>query len=134
VEANIVFFDGMCNFCSSSVNFIIKRDKHSYFHFALLQSTSAELIPHIPSADLPDSIILLEKGKYYFYSTAALRIARRLIFPWNLFYVFIVIPAFLRDPVYRWFASKRYKWFGVKESCFIPEAKDRDRFEILKGE
>jgi len=129
MKENIIFFDGMCNFCSSSVHFIIKRDKNSYFHFASIQSESALLLlENSDSLALPDSIILLEEGKYYYFSTAALRIARKLSFPWNLFYIFIIVPRFLRDPLYKWFASKRYKWFGIRETCFIPDEKDRFRF------
>ena len=133
MKENIIFFDGMCNFCSSSVHFIIKRDKNSYFHFASLQSDSVSLLlENSNSSSLPDSIILFEKGKYYYYSTAALRIASKLSFPWNLFYIFILVPRFLRDPLYKWFASRRYKWFGKRESCFIPDEKDKCRFEIIE--
>jgi len=133
MQKNIVFFDGMCNFCSSSVNFIIKRDKNCYFHFASIQSAPASLLLiNSNSSTLPDSIILLEKGKCHYYSSAALRIARKLRFPWNLFYGFIIIPRFIRDPLYRWFASKRYKWFGKKDICYIPNEKDRSRFIIDK--
>jgi predicted DCC family thiol-disulfide oxidoreductase YuxK len=129
MKENVVFFDGMCNFCSSSVNFIIKRDKNFYFHFASLQNIPASLLPvNSESSSLPDSIILLEKGKYYYFSTAALRISRKLRLPWNLLYIFIIVPKFLRDPVYRWVASKRYKWFGKKEMCFVPDEKDLSRF------
>ncbi len=104
---------------------------HFYFHFATLQNIPASLLPvNSDSSELPDSIILLEKGEYYYFSTAALRIARKLSFPWNLFYVLIIIPPFLRNPVYKWFASKRYKWFGIRETCFIPDEKYKARFEI----
>jgi predicted DCC family thiol-disulfide oxidoreductase YuxK len=130
---NIVFFDGFCNFCSSTANFIIKRDRKSYFHFSALQSETASVL--LQNTEHPvnlESIVLFEKGKYYFYSTAALRIACKLSFPWNLFYVFILIPPFLRDPAYKWFASKRYKWFGRREVCFVPDDKDKARFEITK--
>ena len=129
MKERIIFFDGMCNFCSSSVHFIIKRDKHFYFHFASLQNGPASLrLVNSDFSALPDSIILLEKGEYFYFSTAALRIARKLSLPWNLFYAFIIIPRFCRDPLYKLFASKRYKWFGKREICFIPDEKDRSRF------
>jgi predicted DCC family thiol-disulfide oxidoreductase YuxK len=129
MKENIVFFDGMCNFCSSSVHFIIKRDRHFYFHFAALQSESASILIINPYSSLiPDSIILLEKGKFYYYSSAALRIARKLGLPWNLLFMLVIVPPFLRDPLYKWFASKRYKWFGKKETCFVPNEKDLSRF------
>jgi predicted DCC family thiol-disulfide oxidoreductase YuxK len=126
---NIIFFDGYCNFCSSSVLFILKRDKKSNFQFAPIQSdfgkeTSTEG-QHLSTSE---SIILFENNKYYYFSTAVLRISRKLIFPWNLFYFLIIIPQFLRDPVYKWFASKRYKWFGKRDSCFIPDEKEASHF------
>jgi predicted DCC family thiol-disulfide oxidoreductase YuxK len=126
----IIFFDGFCNFCSSSVLFILSRDKKSHFSFAAFQSDfylkalSADKNLKMPA----DSIILFENSKYYHYSTAVLMIARRLVFPWNLCYIFIIIPSFVRDPLYKWFASNRYKWFGKRESCFIPDKYDESRF------
>jgi predicted DCC family thiol-disulfide oxidoreductase YuxK len=128
---NIILFDGFCNFCSSSVIFILKRDKQSYFHFASLQSaTGNKIFMKGINTNPLESIMLLEKGNYYYFSSAALRIARKLAFPWNLFYAFIIIPRFLRDPVYKLVAAKRYKWFGKRESCFIPSEKDKARFTI----
>jgi predicted DCC family thiol-disulfide oxidoreductase YuxK len=126
---NIILFDGFCNFCSSSVIFILKRDKRSYFHFASLQSpTGNKILMNGAITDSLESLVLFEKGKYYYYSSAALRIARKLIFPWNLFYAFMFIPRFVRDPVYKLVAARRYKWFGKRESCFIPSEHDKSRF------
>jgi predicted DCC family thiol-disulfide oxidoreductase YuxK len=128
----VIFFDGLCNFCSSSVLFILKHDNDSHFRFAAFQSdVYSEVLSSQNSLKMrADSIVLFENSKYYHYSTAALRIARRLVFPWKLFYILIIIPPFFRDPIYKWFASKRYRWFGKRESCFIPDEKFKERFII----
>jgi predicted DCC family thiol-disulfide oxidoreductase YuxK len=130
MQENIVFFDGFCNFCSSSVLFILKRDRKSRFHFAAIQSdfSSENLSIEFGAKPKEDSLILYARRRYYRFSTAALHIARQLVFPWNLLYVFIIIPSFLRDPAYKWFAARRYKWFGKRESCFIPDKKYKARF------
>lgn len=129
MNENIVLFDGFCNFCSSSVRFIIKRDKQRTFRFASLQSEAGQkLLTGAGANNKQESIVLIEKGKYYFYSTAVLRIARKLRFPWNICFIFILIPRFLRDPIYKWFASKRYKWFGKRTVCFIPDEKVKSLF------
>ena len=130
MQDNVVFFDGFCNFCSSSVLFILKRDRKSRFRFAAIQSdfSSKNLSLEFGTKPKVDSLILFTKGRYYRYSTAALYIARHLVFPWNLLYMFIIIPSFLRDPIYKWVAARRYKWFGERESCFIPDNKYKSRF------
>ncbi len=124
----IVFFDGVCNFCNSSINFIIRNDKKGYFHFAALQSeTAARLIPEI-NLEVPESVVLKEGLKIYTKSTAALRIAKRMDGLWPVFYLFIIIPKFLRDPLYDIIGRNRYRWFGKKESCMIPGPDIRSRF------
>lgn len=120
----VILFDGYCNLCSSSVVFIIKRDIRDIFRFASLQSDIAgRLLSEmgIIPQKVPDSVVLIEKGNLYTRSKAALQIVKRLKFPWPLLYGFIVIPGFIRDPVYDWIAKNRYKWFGKRSSCFIPK-------------
>ena len=105
----IVLFDGVCNFCNGSVNFIIERDRRNYFKFAPLQSEiGGQLLQkyEIDKAET-DSVILIEDEKAYTHSTAALRIARRLGGIWSWFYAFIVVPRGLRDFFYRLFARNR---------------------------
>ena len=125
-----VFFDGVCNFCNSSINFIIDRDPKQKFQFASLQSVIAEEQLPIYGFDPGDlhSIILLMDGKAYQKSTAALKIARQLSGPWPLLYAFIIVPAFIRDAVYSFIAKNRYKWFGKMETCRIPTPDMRERF------
>ncbi|MCA9425451.1 MAG: thiol-disulfide oxidoreductase DCC family protein [Candidatus Omnitrophica bacterium] len=129
-EKPIILFDGVCNFCNSSVDFVIARDPKGIFRLGALQSEEAK--PYLEKYEIdPDdlsSMALIEDGKLYRRSTAALRIARRLKQPWPLLYVFIVIPPFVRDFVYNWIAKNRYKWFGKMESCRMPTDELRERF------
>ncbi len=126
-----MLFDGVCNFCNSSVNFIIDRDKEKRFLFASLQSDYAAkiLLENGMGGKDFDSIVLLSPdGKIYKRSSAALRIALRLKFPWFLFYAFIIIPPFIRDFCYEIIARNRYKWFGKRDACRIPTPEERERF------
>jgi predicted DCC family thiol-disulfide oxidoreductase YuxK len=126
----VVLFDGSCNFCNSSVDFIIDRDPAGYFRFAPLQSKAARPLLahcHLPPEFL-DNIVLVEDGACHARSTAALRILRRLNGLWPLLYAIIVLPRPLRDTIYDWFARNRYRWFGKREACRIPTAELRDRF------
>ena len=123
----IVFFDGVCNFCNYWVRFVLKRNRRKNLRFAPLQGeTACRMLGEQPKD--PDSVIFFENGKLYRYSTAALRIARHLDAPWNWIYPLIFIPRFLRDPLYRWVARNRYRWFGKKEECMVPGPEVRERF------
>ncbi|WP_107942891.1 thiol-disulfide oxidoreductase DCC family protein [Metasolibacillus fluoroglycofenilyticus] len=124
----IVLFDGECHFCDASVQFIIKRDPKGYFQFASLQSeVGRELLERyqVPKAD---SIVLIENGRYFLQSTAALKIARRLQGFWRFAYVFIAVPTGVRNFAYNKLAKNRYKWFGKKELCELPSQDIRQRF------
>src|SRR5262249_10648146 len=130
---SIVLFDGVCNFCNQSVRFIVARDPRSRFRFAPLSSPIAEsLIALSMKSMLPgeigDSIVLVERGRILTRSCAALRIARRLCFPWPVFYALIVVPRPIRDCLYDYVARNRYRWFGRAESCMLPSAELRSRF------
>ena len=122
----IILFDGVCNLCSGAVQFILDRDPRGRFRFASLQSGAARRL--LGGESLPESIVLIEEGKTSRRSTAALRIARRLRFPWPLLYAFIVVPRPLRDFVYNWIARNRYRWFGRRETCLVPAPDLRNRF------
>lgn len=126
----IVLFDGVCNFCDSSVNFIIEHDSKSYFKFAPLQTEIGQALldeHHINNTDT-DSVILIEDDAAYFYSTAALRIARHLDGVWPWLYALIIIPKPVRDFFYKQFAIYRYRLFGKKDACMIPAPEIRARF------
>ena len=126
----IILFDGECNFCNGSVNFIIERDAGKYFKFAPNQSEVGErlLREHRINKSETDSVILIEDGKVYLYSTAALRIARQLDGAWSRFYAFIVVPSFIRDFFYKLFAKYRLKMFGKRDACMMPTPEIRERF------
>ncbi|WP_395090970.1 thiol-disulfide oxidoreductase DCC family protein [Armatimonas sp.] len=126
----IVLFDGVCNLCDKSVRFIFCHDPSGYFKFAPLQSQTAQKLLADAGASAPDlnSILLIEDGKVYSHSTAALRIARRLKAPFPLLWAGMILPRPLRDIVYKVIAKNRYKWFGQKESCELPPKDLRERF------
>lgn len=126
----IILFDGVCNLCNGAVTFIIKRDKNNLFKFATLQSDIAEelLIDKLSDKELLDSIVLIENGKQYTKSSAALRIAKNLSGAYPLLYIFMVIPKFLRDWVYSIIAKNRYKWFGKRDACMIPTPELKKKF------
>lgn len=131
-EHPVVLFDGVCNLCSAAVNFWIDRDPGARLRFASLQSPAArELLGslgHPVAAGNPDSILLVVGGRVYQRSGAALRIARYLSGGWSLLPAFLVVPAPIRDFVYRWVASHRYRWFGKAEACRVPTPELRARF------
>jgi predicted DCC family thiol-disulfide oxidoreductase YuxK len=126
----VILFDGVCNLCNGFVQFVIARDPEARFRFASLQSNAAGALLNgrIQNGPVPDSVWLVEDGRIYTQSTAALRVARGLGFPWNLSYGFIIVPKPLRDAVYDWVASNRYAWFGKRDVCMVPTPDLRDRF------
>jgi len=125
----ILFFDGICNLCNASVRFVIKRDKEKQFLFASLQSDVAKnILLHKNSKINMDTIILLDKNKIYTKSDAALLVLKKIGFPYNILYVFNIFPKFIRDFVYDLIAKNRYKWFGKKDYCMIPDKETAKRF------
>lgn len=125
----VIFFDGVCNFCNASIQLVIRNDKQGRFHFASLQSEYAKqfFLTHTIPKNI-DSIVLWDGDRIYTQTSALLRIVRYLRFPWPIFMAAWFIPAFLRDPIYRFVARNRYKWFGRRESCMIPTPDIRARF------
>ncbi len=129
-EYSVVLFDGICNFCNSSINFIIDRDYKDRFRFAALQSEKGkELMKQfgLDSENLK-TIILIENGRFYTKTTAALRIAKHLKGIWKFSYVFIIIPPFIRNIAYIIISKYRYRWFGKKNACRIPLPEEREKF------
>ena len=126
----IVLFDGECNFCDSSGQFIIKRDPVAHFHFSSLQSEAGqELVKKYNVPSDVDSLVLIEMDKAYTKSSAALRIAKKLDGLWHLCFVFILVPRPIRDFFYDILARNRFKWFGKKEdACALPSPEVRKRF------
>ena len=130
LDKSILIFDGVCNFCNATINFVMKRDRRARFLFASNQSDEgAELLRSFQiDPDNAQSVFLIEGDRIWSKSDAALRVARRLSFPWNLGYAAIVIPKFVRDPVYDWIARNRYRWFGKRDICRLPNEAERARF------
>lgn len=127
----VLLFDGVCNLCNGAVQFIIRRDRQSTFRFAALQSDAAKSLLQSAGADvggLPDSMVLIEDGRLYTRSSAALRIARHLQFPWPLVRVFWIVPRPLRNWMYDFVARHRYRWFGRRDQCMLPTPELQARF------
>lgn len=125
----VILFDGVCNLCRGSVQFILKRDKGKKFLFASLQSNyGQELLKqfNLP-VDTFNSFILFEDGKLFTRSTAALKMFSQLD-GWKWVKILSIVPKFLRDAVYNLIAKNRYKWFGKKEECWVPTPDLKSRF------
>lgn len=126
----IILFDGVCNFCNGVVNFIIRQDKKKIFKFAPLQSEAGEKFLSGSSIDRSrmNSFVLVEDGKIYTRSTAALKLYNKLPWYWKWTQVFWLVPARLRDVMYDFVARNRYKWFGKRDVCMVPGKDVRERF------
>jgi predicted DCC family thiol-disulfide oxidoreductase YuxK len=127
---HIIFFDGVCNLCNSSVNFVIRHDKQNIFHFASIQwdVTRDLLAENYPEEDYFQTILYYENGRIFEKSTAVLRIARKLGFPWKAAYGFIIVPKFIRNAIYMLISRNRYKWFGKKDKCMVPSPGLKNKF------
>ena len=128
-ETHILLFDGVCNYCNAMVNFAIRHDPEKKYKFATLQSDIGQRLraEHNVDEDV-DSVILIENGKAYTHSTAALRVARNLSGIYPLIYVFIIVPGFIRDWAYKIFAKYRYRIFGRTDACMMPTPDVKERF------
>lgn len=116
----ILLFDGHCNLCNGTVDFILKRDKKKLFRFGALQSGSGgELVRRFQIPKETDSVILILNNEVFIESDAAIEIARLLPAPWKWFGIFKYIPKKLRDRIYRWIAKNRYRWFGKRTDCRV---------------
>ncbi|MUK89436.1 DUF393 domain-containing protein [Ornithinibacillus sp. L9] len=125
----IILFDGECNFCDRSVQFILKKESEPYYHFSSLQSDAGkELIKEFGIPKNLDSMILIEGDTYFTKSSAALRVCKKLSGYWKLLYGLLIVPKPIRDLFYNILAKNRYKWFGKKDSCMLPSAEVRNRF------
>ncbi len=119
----IILFDGICNLCNNTINFVIKHDRKDIFRYASLQSDMGKKLVEDRNIDTSklDSILLIDpKVAYYYKSSAALHIAKQLSGLYPILFILIVLPKFFRDWIYDGIARNRYKWFGKKESCMIP--------------
>jgi predicted DCC family thiol-disulfide oxidoreductase YuxK len=126
----IVIFDGVCNLCSWSVRFIVRRDPEGRFRFAALQSDAGQrlLEEHGLDPGNMETVLLIKQGKMFARSDAALEIARELRGLWKVLAVFRIVPRGLRDWAYSVVARNRYRWFGKQEACLVPSEELRGRF------
>ncbi len=126
----VVLFDGVCNLCNGFVRFVILRDPRGHFRFAPLSSeAAARAMAEVGvTGGEADSILLIENRRAFLRSAAALRIARRLRFPWPLAYSLMIVPRPLRDWAYDVVARNRFRWFGRRDVCMVPGPETRDRF------
>ena len=132
-QHSLILFDGICNLCDHTVNFIIKRDHNKTFRFVPLQSPLGRtlLIKFGFPADYRESFVLIDGTKAYTKSTAFIRISKRLCKPWPLFSLTIVIPQCIRDYIYTQIGKNRYHWFGKHEYCETKQPNElNDRFLI----
>lgn len=126
----VVLFDGVCNLCNGSVNWLIDHDKKNLFKFASLQSNYgnrkiAEL--HL-SGEYLNTVVFDNDGKVYLRSDAILHILKQLGGVYSLAAVFLIVPAFIRNYIYNWVAINRYRWFGKQDACRIPTPELKSKF------
>lgn len=127
----VLYFDGVCNLCNNSVQFVIRHDKTNRFLFASLQSAAGRKVTDNIKAEqgvTPDSLILFYNGRYYFKSDAAMQTAKLLGGAWKLFVMLVIVPRFIRNIVYDKIAKNRYIWFGRRDECMIPTPALKKRF------
>jgi predicted DCC family thiol-disulfide oxidoreductase YuxK len=129
-DAPVILYDGVCNLCNRSVQWVIRRDRRKVFRFAAVQSAVArELLARAGyQGTLPDSVVLIHQGRVMTESAVAVAIARLLGWPWQALGVFVLVPPVLRNWLYRQVAKRRYAWFGKQDSCMMPTPELRERF------
>lgn len=129
-EGPILYFDGVCNLCNSTVQFLIRNDKKEMLRFASLQSKKGLEAQQAAAKEgvVGDSVLFFYKGKFYNRSGAIIRVLAYLGGFWRLIVVTYVIPPLLRDALYSWIAKNRFRWFGKREECMLPTPELRQRF------
>jgi predicted DCC family thiol-disulfide oxidoreductase YuxK len=126
----IVFIDGYCNLCNGLVRFLIKVDKNEKLFFTSLHSPFSQTLLYSKNIDLknPKSVYLLKNNFLYDKSMAIIEILNSLGFPFNVFTIFKIFPPQVRDIVYDFIASNRYKIFGKSQECQLSDNKTLPRF------
>jgi predicted DCC family thiol-disulfide oxidoreductase YuxK len=128
IPNRIVFFDGVCGLCNKTVDFLIQKDTNKVLRYAPLQGyTARRLLSKMYIEDL-DSVVYYRDGKYLVRSSAVLRLLLDVGGWWKLLSVFLILPAFVRDFAYYAIATRRYKWFGKRETCRLPNKEERELF------
>ena len=126
-DMKIVFFDGVCVLCDHFIQFLLKHDKKRQLYFSPIQGKT--IYKTIAASFMGENTVVFFDGeKAYIYSTAALKSIAALGGVWKIVQVLLLIPKWIRDPIYRYIAKHRYKWFGKKEQCFIQSHDLQSRF------
>ena len=130
MSSPVLLFDGVCNLCNASVQWVLLRDPKGIFRFTALQSETGQALLRQwgLSTDDFDSVVLVDGDRVLLHSDVPLEIVRRLGGWWQLLYVFKIIPRPLRDAIYRWVARNRYRWFGRRAECMLPRPEWKERF------
>lgn len=130
IKSPVLLFDGVCNLCNASVQWVLKRDRKGVFRFAALQSDAGRALLRQSglSSENFDTVVLVAGDRVFTRSDAALEIVRRIGGAWSLLAVFKIVPRPVRNAVYDWVARHRYRWFGKTESCMIPQPEWANRF------
>jgi predicted DCC family thiol-disulfide oxidoreductase YuxK len=126
----VILFDGVCNLCNGAINFVLRHDKKGIFRFASLQSEAGQqlLAGYGLDARELNSFFLVENGKVFKKSAAALRVMNHFAWYWKELQILRIVPYFLRDAIYDFIAANRYKWFGKRQKCRIPTPELQKRF------
>ena len=130
-QKKIILFDGVCNLCNSSINYVIDKDVDDEFRFLALQSDLGKELQNylgITSKTLDSIILFIPDEAYYIKSTAAIKIMSRFSGAWKLISIFNIIPASIRDFIYDVVARNRYKWYGKQNQCRIPTPELKSKF------
>lgn len=126
----ILLFDGVCNLCNASVQWVLRHDRQGVFRFAALQSKTGQqlLLRFGMRQNQLDTTVLVDGDRIFTHADAGLEIVRRLGGAWALLGIFRLVPRALRNSVYNWVARNRYRWFGRRESCLLPRPEWQERF------
>ena len=129
-KQNILLFDGICNLCNRTVQFIIKNDPDNRFKFAALQYVKSHQLLQAYQLvnNQTDTVVYIKDGEVFLKSSAALELMKELGWPWKILYTFMIIPKPIRDFVYDQIAKRRYRFFGKRDTCMIPTIEIKDKF------
>lgn len=128
IPSSIVFFDGVCNLCNGFVDFLVRQDHRHVLRFASLQGKTSRDLLGPGAGEKLASVVFYQNGSRLTESAAAIQILASLGGAWRALLILRVIPSFLRDPIYRWIARNRYRWFGKRETCRLPSPEERSLF------
>ncbi len=129
IEKPIIFFDGVCGLCNHFLNFVLKKDTDQKFYYAPLQGeTAKKYLPELDEDAEEWTMFLLDENGLHERSTASLKIFEKLGGTWGALGVLLYVPKLIRNPVYKFIAKNRYKWFGKRDACRLPTPEEKERF------